>query len=315
MMGPRRRANSFSGAGARDWNDWWKYPPNQQQDDIPLGYAAADSFNPNSRVPPQVLPEPQRSREKKRIKRKYRNRAAGTEFPDEYDSDQSPSRVTATTATDEQLYSYYVPRYQAARTQTHQQPVRMQRFASQPNLLQNATFQAAPPQPPPQQSVPPPPQYPNVPTTSYAAPISAGYSRLRSSLRNHPTQPVYQAPQYSYDDLDTRGQQPIGYLVTTQPPPPPPVAPPVYLEQTAACPMCGGSGVHSHGEFVYEAPPSEQPVTYVIQSPPRWGTTARQHRPIKSVLSSFPYFNILPKLMLSWTSNRIWNLFMTRLAL
>ncbi|XP_065933670.1 serine/arginine repetitive matrix protein 2 isoform X4 [Magallana gigas] len=269
MMGPRRRANSFSGAGARDWNDWWKYPPNQQQDDIPLGYAAADSFNPNSRVPPQVLPEPQRSREKKRIKRKYRNRAAGTEFPDEYDSDQSPSRVTATTATDEQLYSYYVPRYQAARTQTHQQPVRMQRFASQPNLLQNATFQAAPPQPPPQQSVPPPPQYPNVPTTSYAAPISAGYSRLRSSLRNHPTQPVYQAPQYSYDDLDTRGQQPIGYLVTTQPPPPPPVAPPVYLEQTAACPMCGGSGVHSHGEFVYEAPPSEQPVTYVIQSPPR----------------------------------------------
>ena len=72
--------------------------------------------------------------------------------------------------------------------------------------------------------------------------------------------------------MDTRGQQPIGYLVTTQPPPASqPVAPPVYLEQTSACPMCGGSGVHSHGEFVYEAPPSEQSVAYipVLQSQPR----------------------------------------------
>ncbi|XP_061164853.1 uncharacterized protein LOC133173820 isoform X2 [Saccostrea echinata] len=271
MMGPRRRANSFSGAGARDWNDWWKYPPNQQQDDIPLGYAAADSFNPNRQVQVQVLPEPPRSSEKKRMKRKYRNRATGTEFQEEYDSDQSPSRVTASTANDEQLYSYYIPRYQAARTQTHQQPVRIQRYASQPNLLQNVSFQAAPrlQQPPPQHPPPPPPQYPNVPTASYAAPISAGYTRLRSSPRRRPTQPVYQAPHYSYNDLDMQGQQPIGYLVTSQPPPPQPVAPPVFLEQTSTCPMCGGSGVHSHGEYVYEAPPNDQPVAFVMQTPPR----------------------------------------------
>jgi hypothetical protein len=26
MRGPRRRANSFSGAPARDWDDWFRYP-------------------------------------------------------------------------------------------------------------------------------------------------------------------------------------------------------------------------------------------------------------------------------------------------
>ena len=51
MRMPRRRANSFSGGRERDWGEWyWNLPQNRQEDgqDIPLGYAAADAYAENA---------------------------------------------------------------------------------------------------------------------------------------------------------------------------------------------------------------------------------------------------------------------------
>lgn len=48
MRMPRRRANSFSGGRVRDYDEWYWTLPNERRNedgDIPLGYAAADSFN------------------------------------------------------------------------------------------------------------------------------------------------------------------------------------------------------------------------------------------------------------------------------
>ncbi|KAK3087416.1 hypothetical protein FSP39_005595 [Pinctada imbricata] len=269
MRGPRRRANSFSGAAARDWDDWWKYPLNQQVDDIPLGYAAADSYNQSRPVNAEV--QEARTRSRRKMRRKYRRTAESEAqtLNDQSDSDQAPSRVTASTVTDEQLYNYYVPQYYSSRTQTTVPPVyytpnvppRIQRYSSQPNLLQNSTLTTAPP---------PPVQTQNVPTTSYATPISAGYNRLRSSLRQ-PRQRTSVPRQYSYDDMDARNQEPIGYIVTNAPPPPAhnPPPPPAYMERTQACPLCGGAGYHTHGEYVYDAPSERPTMGYLVHDTPR----------------------------------------------
>ena len=276
MRGPRRRANSFSGAAGRDWDDWWKYPLNAPHDDIPLGYAAADSYNQNRPVQLHAEVPDLKSRSRRKVRRKYRRNAENeAQTLNDSDSEQAQSRVTASTATDEQLFSYYVPKYYTARTQTSQPtqayyaPLpaapRMQRYSSQPNLLQNSTLSTAPTAAPVQTQ--------NVPTNSYATPISAGYNRVRSSLRLPRSRPTTHGT-YSYDDLDTRDRQPVGYIVTQAPPVPPPThnppPPPVYMERSQACPLCGGAGYHTHGEYVYEAPPEGQPVAYIVQDTPRY---------------------------------------------
>ncbi|XP_033758585.1 uncharacterized protein LOC117340908 [Pecten maximus] len=150
MRGPRRRANSFSGAGVRDWDDWWKYPLNNPNDgaEIPLGYAAADSYATPRRQAAAAAAataaaletgQEVRPRGRHRIRKKYRKttseNAAQTQAG--YESDQSPTRATASTVTDDQLYNYYLPRYQhptqvAATPQQGTQ--RAARYSSQPNL-------------------------------------------------------------------------------------------------------------------------------------------------------------------------------------
>ena len=51
MNVPRRRANSFSGGNVRKYDEWYWTLPNKRcnDDDIPLGYAAADAYNHNYR--------------------------------------------------------------------------------------------------------------------------------------------------------------------------------------------------------------------------------------------------------------------------
>ncbi|XP_060064275.1 uncharacterized protein LOC132544669 [Ylistrum balloti] len=290
MRGPRRRANSFSGAGVRDWDDWWKYPLNNPNDgaEIPLGYAAADSYATPRRQAAAAAAaataaalesgQEARPRGRHRIRKKYRKttseNAAQTQAG--YESDQSPTRATASTVTDDQLFSYYVPRYhqpsQMAAT-PQQAPQRAARYSSQPNLYYGA-YPTANVQPQvyaavPQQSTPTQQYTPR--SANYSTPISAGYSP-RARYRT-PSSPQQQRT-YSYDDMDVQGQgqtyqpAPVAYILTDQVPG---ATEPVYetTVDNAVCPLCGGEGYHTHTEQE-AAPQTARPtVVYTLPEPVR----------------------------------------------
>ncbi|XP_076090830.1 uncharacterized protein LOC143062899 isoform X3 [Mytilus galloprovincialis] len=284
MRGPRRRANSFSGGPSRDWDEWFRYPLQHNADgDIPLGYAAADSYAQRP-PPPEVLPEPPRSRQRTRNRRKHRHGGVTieTQTMNGYDSDQSPTRATASTVTDDHLLEYYVPRYYTTGTQqTQPRAPNMQRYSSQPNLA----FTTTPPPPPA------PPISTHMPTSSYATPISAGYRTRRQA------QQVHTSPQqrlYSFDDLDARDQgqaQPAGYvIVEPQAGQIPRPAPPQYSVRTETCPMCGGSSSHTHGDYIYEVPVERPPMAYMVQGSPR-GKPPRPRRRSKSASSRVRHYS------------------------
>ncbi|VDI42188.1 Hypothetical predicted protein [Mytilus galloprovincialis] len=284
MRGPRRRANSFSGGPSRDWDEWFRYPLQHNADgDIPLGYAAADSYAQRP-PPPEVLPEPPRSRQRTRNRRRHRHGGVTieTQTMNGYDSDQSPTRATASTVTDDHLLEYYVPRYYTTGTQqTQPRAPNMQRYSSQPNLA----FTTTPPPPPA------PPISTHMPTSSYATPISAGYRTRRQA------QQVHTSPQqrlYSFDDLDARDQgqaQPAGYvIVEPQAGQIPRPAPPQYSVRTETCPMCGGSSSHTHGDYIYEVPVERSPMAYMVQGSPR-GKPPRPRRRSKSASSRVRHYS------------------------
>ncbi|XP_052094415.1 uncharacterized protein LOC127730185 isoform X5 [Mytilus californianus] len=286
MRGPRRRANSFSGGPTRDWDEWLRYPLQHNADgDIPLGYAAADSYAQRP-PPPEVLPEPPRSRQRTRNRRRHRQGGVTieTQTMNGYDSDQSPTRATASTVTEDHLLEYYVPRYYTTGTQqTQPRAPNMQRYSSQPNLA----FTTTPPPPPA------PPMSTHMPTSSYATPISAGYRTRRQAQQRQVHTSPYQRL-YSFDDLDARDQgqaQPAGYvLVEPQAGQTPRPAPPQYSVRTETCPMCGGSSYHTHGDYVYEVPVERPPVAYMVQGAPR-GKPPRPRRRSKSASSRVRHYS------------------------
>ena len=66
MRMPRRRANSFSGGRVREFDEWYWALPNERRnndEDIPLGYAAADAYNRHYR---EKTPEGARQRLRRR---------------------------------------------------------------------------------------------------------------------------------------------------------------------------------------------------------------------------------------------------------
>ncbi|XP_021361526.1 uncharacterized protein LOC110455627 [Mizuhopecten yessoensis] len=294
MRGPRRRANSFSGAGVRDWDDWWKYPLINPNDgaDLPLGYAAADSYATPRRQAAAAAAaaattaametgQEARPRGRHRIRKKYRKtnleNAAQTQAG--YDSDQSPTRATASTVTDDQMFNYYVhPTQVAAAPQQYQATPRAARYSSQPNLYYGA-YPTASAQPQvyaaqrPQQQTPTQ-QYTRQ-SANYSTPISAGYG---PRVRQQPQYRVPSSPQqqrtYSYDDIDAQGQgqtyqpAPVAYILADQVPT---ATGPVYETSvdSAECPLCGGVGYHTHTEQE-PAPPTATPrVVYTLPEPVR----------------------------------------------
>ncbi|KAJ8321281.1 hypothetical protein KUTeg_001139 [Tegillarca granosa] len=282
MQGPRRRANSFSGAVTRDYDDWWKYPlQNPHNEDIPLGYAAADSYATPRIVSTERAQEtPSRARRRERLRNRYRRTAEHeAQTANGYDSDQSPTRLPAATntMTDEQLMDYYVPRYTTTQTQqsnidqqvpqthyTSPAPVRLvQRYSSQPNLSQNTRRPTAASQP--QGAYASTPQYQNIPMTSYQTTSRPQRRFQRRSIYRTPNSTSQR--QYSQDDIDVQSYQPVTYVLADQVPVEGQghaINGQVYTE-TSTCPMCGGSGYHTHGDYVHEVPVSG-PV-YVLESP------------------------------------------------
>ncbi|KAK3589257.1 hypothetical protein CHS0354_008322 [Potamilus streckersoni] len=95
MRGPRRRANSFSGSPGRNW-DWdWHIPLHPGDGDIPLGYAAADSYaEPCLNSGGKLRSRP---RDRRRIQKNLNMRDVNhpeSEYIEQngYLSDQSPTR-------------------------------------------------------------------------------------------------------------------------------------------------------------------------------------------------------------------------------
>lgn len=287
MMGPRRRANSFSGTPMRDWNDIYWRMPNNQHDDIPLGYAAADAYADPSPRHGDALNEPlTRSRARQRARRRYSKhksvRDAETVDPVGYDSDTSPTRPVAGLITEPTTGQpvYYIPQQQSTPATTLHQgqspPVYMsrktsRRYGSQPNL--NAAgipvsqyAYAAQTQPDFDQS------YDTRASSSvYSTPSSPYRRRL-------PAYPVVQGPyqvapttipqrSHSVGDIHLQGQptvyQPAEVYV-------PAVSPQqgtnaVYAVETTACPHCNGTGTHTHGQYIYQAAnQAPVPVQYVV---------------------------------------------------
>ena len=82
MRMPRRRANSFSGGRVREFDEWYWTLPNERRNDdgdIPLGYAAADSYNRHHR---DKTPEAARQRLRRRSERRKRGEETHTALLD-----------------------------------------------------------------------------------------------------------------------------------------------------------------------------------------------------------------------------------------
>ncbi|XP_060552323.1 uncharacterized protein LOC132713685 isoform X4 [Ruditapes philippinarum] len=284
MRGPRRRANSFSGHGGRDWDYDWTLPNVHRDGDIPLGYAAADAYaTPRHKHKQEEPPvEESRTRGRHRLRRRIHQRSMGTQhIPDQngYESDQSPTRVHAeeVQASPNKVqghYGYYSPQ-QSAGVPTQQNiqvksPVNMQPgrrvFGSQPNLAYTG-YQ------------PPPP------------PRSTASGSTRSASQTSSSRPLRQTL-YSYAANPTQNR--AGYNQTEIQPPPyghhrhrqyasddirvndgqtrfiPNGASDIHSAQseggiyTSSCPMCGSSSYHSHGDFVYPPEDHRVPLGYIV---------------------------------------------------
>ncbi|XP_045200672.2 uncharacterized protein LOC123554492 isoform X3 [Mercenaria mercenaria] len=284
MRGPRRRANSFSGHGGRDWDYDWTLPNVNRDGDIPLGYAAADAYaSPRHKQKHEESPaEESRTRGRNRLRRRIHQRNSGTQhYPEQngYESDQSPTRAQAeevqTSPSKVQgHYGYYTPQQNTAspaqqniqvRSPGQLQPGRRV-FGSQPNLAYTG-YQ------------PPPP------------PRSTASGSTRSASQTSSTRPLRQTL-YSYAANPTQNR--AGYNQSEIKPPPyghhrqrqyasddiclndgqtqfiPNGATDIQNVQneggiyTSSCPICGSSSYHSHGDFVYPPEDHRVPLGYIV---------------------------------------------------
>ena len=256
----------------RDWDYDWTLPNVQRDGDIPLGYAAADSYaSPRRRKGgEEQSADPGQSRGRHRLRHRIKQRNAGTQhIPEQngYDSDQSPVRAEEPAQHRVQgHYGYYSPRPVQSETnvpvqQTHLQAGSPQLaqgrrvYGSQPNLA----FSGYQPPPPPRSTI-------------------SGSSR--SSARQH--SPLRQTL-YSYaangpqrQNVNVRNQRPYAnddiYVNDGQRLFVPQGASEVLSDggvdpnqavYTSRCPICGSESYHTHGEYVYP-PPEDRPVGYLV---------------------------------------------------
>ncbi|XP_052221934.1 uncharacterized protein LOC127838312 isoform X2 [Dreissena polymorpha] len=274
MRGPRRRANSFSGHGGRDWDYDWTLPNVNRDGDIPLGYAAADAFaSPRQRHKhkrDEANQEQQAARGRHRLRRKIGLRNAGIQPQGEPPVEQSPAlgpqeEAPHGAAGVQGQYGYYTQ--QTDGTDRHPQGRRV--FGSQPNLA----FSGYQPPPAPRSTG-------SGSTKSSTAPAAAARP-LRQSLYSYaanPTQnraPQYQdgfypsripfsQRQYANDDIRVSDGQtrfiPHGASEAQND----------YGSHgnggvyTSTCPLCGSSSAHSHGDYLYPPPDTRVPIGYLV---------------------------------------------------
>ncbi|KAK7094893.1 serine/arginine repetitive matrix protein 2-like isoform X2 [Littorina saxatilis] len=241
MRMPRRRAASFSGRHVRDFEEW--YGPNQQRhnDDIPLGYAAADAYNRNYRA---KTPEAARQRLRRRHDRRRHSEDPRVKTMEdggggEAETMAPPPPVGATPhvhrppITDPQaLYNYYVPSRQGIQQgapaanpyRQHTTPL----SASQPNLagtlsgIQPATYQYQASQARPWY------QIRRASSGQYYPTTGARNAVLQPAAH---TQPAAYYSAYPVAGHATPAQIGVDY-------------------RTELCPLCGGAGPHIHEEDV-----------------------------------------------------------------
>lgn len=260
----------------RDWDYDWTLPNVHRDGDIPLGYAAADSYaSPRRRqMTEEQSADPSQSRGRHRLRHRIRQRNAGTQHMPEqngYDSDQSPVRVPAEEPAQQRVqgqFAYYSPRpvqsetnvpAQQAQAGAPQLPQGRRVYGSQPNLAFSGY------QPPP----PPPRSLASGSTRSSTQPSTARqHSPLRQTLYSYAANGPqrYSAPNqrpYANDDIYVNDGQRMfipqgasevmseGGVDTNRA---------VY---TSRCPICGSETYHTHGEYVYP-PPEDRPIGYLV---------------------------------------------------
>ena len=273
MRVPRRRANSYSGGRVHDYD--WTLPNERQYDDgdIPLGYAAADTYNHHRR---DKTPEATRHRLRRRGDRHRQEEEthpktvddgrAGNEggvlvggagvrlpsanpvtLPTSALPAQAPSRVRRPPVTDPQaLYDYYLPSRQGAQqeypvAQPSTNPYRQHAnplSASQPNLA--GTLSGVEPAPVQYQTQAKQPWY-TIRRSQWPATSTAQYyPTLGAQKRGVRTQPAAVM------------QQPVqqGYYPTYAAAPASVPAQSGVGYKVDSCPLCGGAGAHIHEEDV-----------------------------------------------------------------
>lgn len=284
MRGPRRRANSFSGHGGRDWDYDWTLPNVNRDGDIPLGYAAADAYaSPRHKHKTEEPEQESRTRGRNRLRRRIHQRNTGTQHYSEqngYESDQSPTRaqvedVQGSPSKVQGHYGYYTSQQQntAAPMQQnnqtpspgHLQPGRRV-FGSQPNLA----YTGYQPPPPPRSTASGSTR--SVSQTSSSRPLRQTlYSYAANPTQNRAghSRPEFQPPtygstqqrHYASDDIHVNDGQtrfiPNGATDAHS----------VQSEggiYTSSCPLCGSSSYHTHGDFVYPPADHRVPLGYLV---------------------------------------------------
>ncbi|WAR31313.1 AKuncharacterized [Mya arenaria] len=280
MRGPRRRANSFSGHGGRDWGYDWTLPNVHRDGDIPLGYAAADAYAPPGHQKHRRddgQQGDQRPRGRNRLKKRISQRNSGTQHaPDQngYESDQSPNRAPVESQGVRGHYGFYEAAPQQASpmaTATLTQPGNLQEgrrvFGSQPNL----SYQGYQP-PPPARS-----------TASGSSTGQTGSNRpLRQTLYSYAANPTQNRPQQGYQDTDYHSHSnKVPYSQRQY------ASDDIHVNDgqtrfipngaregvgrqegggvyTSVCPMCGSSAYHTHGDYVYPPEDHRQPLGYLV---------------------------------------------------
>lgn len=273
MRMPRRRANSFSGGRVREFDEWyWTLPHDKRnEDDIPLGYAAADAYNRHHR---DKTPEAARQRLRQRRGERERRRGRGDETAPKSVDDgvgaevegvggipsqlpppnaatlpaQPGAQIRRPPISDPQaLYNYYVPSRHGAHAASsnpyrqHTTPL----YSSQPNLSQTLAgvqptthqyyHQQQQQQPHQQQQQQQKQPWYTIRRSQWPAASAQYYPTTGGGYQQQGSAqatPTAATPIYYGSSYASSGSTtPVGY-------------------RTESCPLCGGVGAHFHEEDV-----------------------------------------------------------------
>ena len=283
MRMPRRRANSFSGGRVREFDEWYWTLPNERRNDdgdIPLGYAAADSYNRHHR---DKTPEAARQRLRRRNERRKRGEETHAALLDGGVVNAGEAEVMVGVGAGPQLHSAPPPPPPTPGTATMPQgvsPAQVRRpHISDPQALYNYYL-------PSRQGAPQAYQAPSTsanPYRQHTTPLSASQPNLAATLAGvQPATYQYQTQQKrpwytirrsqwpasstSGQYYPTKGYQRNVYQQQQQQQQPPQQVAGYYSSypgsgpttsvqgavgyRTELCPLCGGAGAHIHEEDV-----------------------------------------------------------------
>ncbi|BFZ05620.1 hypothetical protein BsWGS_08659 [Bradybaena similaris] len=298
MRMPRRRANSFSGGREREWDEWyWTLPQNRQYDggDIPLGYAAADAYAdlPVSSAQQGTSRDSFKNRLRQRRmtnERQRRDIQPGEPVPEAHDAHLTASQQSHLTANQPQagpaneqraaMFEYYLPsRFNAAGMRQQSAPQGHFRTPGKTQIYSSTGEDGD--------------------NEEEYDIINSGYQGRTADANNRPWYHIQRGPRTLASNVAHRGAflQTIGNKLSQSHDnisrlsqagqhlsqyPSPQVGPTGVVGQktaTQVCPMCGGTGSHTHvGYQPQVGRPSSRPQLPAQYSTPSDSSPVRMSR-------------------------------------